>query len=99
MCYYQNLKPFAKTVIESLFKMINHENITIDAIEEIDHLKELAYICLKTLSYFADINDFFAIFAESKKPLISNVILPCIILTEKEQGDLSTNPSEFVQYS
>ena len=61
------MKIFVKEMIKSLYSLIDHEKTTIDQIEEIDHLKELVYQCFKSLSYYIGNNDFFSIFAESKK--------------------------------
>ena len=66
--YWQNLKILCKSLITSLYSLINYEGVTPDSIEEITHLKELCYFSLKHLSFMCECNEFFGIFAESKKP-------------------------------
>jgi len=54
---------------------------------------------MKMLAYFTEISDFFGLFADAKKELIKDIILPCLMLSEKEKDDLVNNANEFVQSS
>ena len=92
-------KSIIRTTLESLNTFYTESNLEHEMLIEESDLKSLIFFSLKFLNLACCEFDFFELFSKFKKPLIVNVLVYNMILSENEKNNFEDNPDDFVNYT
>ena len=92
-------KSFIKVILESLYIFYQQKDINLDEIKEKKYLKQLLEKSIKINTTVLSNFNFFEIFSEIKKNIITDIIFINSFALQNEKDDFKSSAQEFINYT